>query len=528
MTVRRLAMTAIFLSLAACETVPVLNRPNVPEKPVVETAASREFDYTSFERRREAAAKASPQRVGKMPAGIADPTFPLALGDSVAVVEDPVMTERLSVAIATLLEHWPHAPPDVAVVVTDDASFSPAVTPGGTVVIPHGFLENTRSLDELNFVLAHEVSHVLLDHFRDADRHDRIKTLAGQARETTHELESEFNARTDPGDPEPSELVETASAGILLGNQYIFGPVFNRRQEVEADRLGLDLAVRAGYGYQGAYQVLQRMMSLHEQAREQFEARCGSIDPYFVDKALAAVPDAFRSITGRENEQADDPACAASRNALEAMFDQRSHPDPEDRWEQMQAYVDEVYAGVGLTRLRHESENNLISLISPDGTLARSGQAQRALEQLEQGNLAEAERLAYASLNGADDPTPRPRWAMYQVRRAQYEQTEDASYLSRAITNLEIAAEGGYTPRRIFLRLAEEYAGLSRFDDAVDSLHQAAAKFNDAETYYPHEIRYLGLAGAEEELEEVLRRCLETGNDRLMGRCRGEAQRTRA
>lgn len=523
------AVSAVLLmSLAACETLPVLNKPDVPEQPVIETAANDEFDYATFERRREAASESGPHTARELPDGTVDPTFPLALGDTVALLEDPAMTQRLSVALAGLLEHWPHQAPDVGVVVTDDPSFSPAATPGGTIAIPRGFLENTRSLDELHFVLAHELSHVLLDHFRDADRQEQVKRFASRASEKTRELETEFRPHSDPDEPQASELVDTTSIGVLLGNQYIFGPVFNRRQEIKADQLGLDLAVRAGFGYQGAYQVIQRMMSLHEQAREEFEARCGSIDPYFVDKALGAVPDAWRSISGRQDEGEEDPACIASQNALEAMFDQRTHPDPEQRWEAIQEYVDVVYADVSLTRLRHESENNLISLISPNGTLARSSQAQRALEELERGNLAEAERLAYASLDGAGDPTPRPRWAMYKVRRAQYVETGEASYLPRAITNLEIAAEGGYAPRRIFLVLAEEYAGLSRFDDAVAALREAAAKFNDPETYYPREIRYLGLAGAEDELEQALQRCIETGNDQLVGRCRSEAQSARA
>ncbi len=516
--------------LAGCQTMPIGGGIDEPEAPLIESAESLEVDYSRFAARRQAAEQAtggadSPGGAdSEVPGGFSDATFPASIGTA-AVISDPDMHQRLETVVEQLLKHWPREAPAINIAVTDSAVPSPSVTPGATIVIPRGFLEMSKSLDELHFVVAHEMAHVLLDHFRDADDQRETRENLATVRESVERLEREHLAvRHDEEPVDASGALETVELNLLLGNQYIFGPAFNRRQEIEADRLGLDLAVRAGFGFIGAYKSIQRIMNLQQQARERYEERCGRIDRFWTDKLVDAVPERLRRLGGSDAATSDvqDPACAASENVLEASFDQDSHPDPEQRWEEIQQYVDAFYSDMALT-VQHESDNNLVNLISPDGTLARSGMASRALDRLEAGDLEAAERLAYDSLDGSADPTPLPRWAMYRVRRAQHVQSPGSGYLARAITNLEIAVAGGIAPRRMHLTLAEEYAALARYDDAVAALDGAAAQFNDPESYYPMRIRWLARAGLDERVEGVLDRCRQTGDSGLIARCSNAA-----
>jgi len=509
--------------LAGCQSMPIGGGADVPAAPLIESAESLELDYSRFEaRRREAAGQASGRADSDVPGGFSDPTFPASIGTA-AVISDPDMHQRLATVVEQLLKHWPREAPAINIAVTDSAVPSPSVTPGATIVVPRGFLEMSKSLDELHFVVAHEMAHVLLDHFRDAERQRETEQRLSTLHETVEQLEREhLTARHDDQPVDASGALETVELNLLLGNQYIFGPAFNRRQEVEADRLGLDLAVRAGFGFIGAYKSIQRIMNLQQQARERYEERCGRIDRFWTDKLVDAVSERWRGLGGSEATGERDPACEASQNVLEAVFDQDSHPDPEQRWQEIQQYVDAFYSDMALT-VQHESDNNLVNLISPDGTLARSGMASRALERLQAGDLEAAERLAYDSLDGSADPTPLPRWAMYRVRRAQHAQSPGAGYLSRAITNLEIAVDGGFAPRRMHLALAEEYAALARYDDAMVVLDGAAAQFNDPEAYFPLRIRWLARAGHHERVEAVLDRCRRTGDSGLIARCRSAA-----
>ena len=511
-------------ALAGCQSMPMVGKSDAPETPVIESAESLEVDYSRFEQRRQQAAEqASGREDFAVPGGFADPTFPASIGTA-AVISDPDMNHRLATVVEQLLEHWPREAPAINITVTDSAVPSPAVTPGATIVMPRGFLEMSKSLDELHFVVAHEMAHVLLDHFRDADDQRETRENLSTMRQSVERLEREhLTLRHDDEPVDASSALETVELNLLLGNQYIFGPAFNRRQELEADRLGLDLAVRAGFGFIGAYKSIQRIMALQKQARERYEERCGKIDRFWTDRLIDAVPERWRSLGGGDaGSEEPDPACAASENVLEAAFDQSSHPDPEQRWEAIQQYVDAFYSDMALT-VQHESENNLVNLISPNGTLARSGMAGQAIDKLEAGELGEAERLAYASLDGSADPTPLPRWAMYRVRRTQHARAPEAGYLPRAITNLEIAVDGGFAPRRMHLALAEEYAGLGRYEDAVAVLDGAASQFNDPEAYYPMRIRWLVRAGRDQRVEAVLDRCRQTGDSGLIARCRSAA-----
>lgn len=511
-------------TLAGCQTMPIGVGNDVPEAPRIESAESLDVDYSRFAARRQAAEQASGPADSEVPGGFSDATFPASIGTA-AVISDPVMHQRLATVVEQLLQHWPREAPAINIAVTDSGVPSPSVTPGATIVIPRGFLEMSKSLDELHFVVAHEMAHVLLDHFRDADDQRETRENLAFVRESVERLEREHLAvRHDSESVDASGALETVELNLLLGNQYIFGPAFNRRQEIEADQLGLDLAVRAGFGFIGAYKSIQRIKNLQQRARQRYEERCGRIDRFWTDKLVDAVPERLRSLGGSDAATSDeqDPACAASENVLEAVFDQGSHPDPEQRWEEIQQYVDAFYSDMALT-VQHESENNLVNLISPDGTLARSGMASRALDRLEAGDLEAAERLAYDSLDGSADPTPLPRWAMYRVRRAQHVQSPGSGYLARAITNLEIAVDGGFAPRRMHLTLAEEYAGLARYEDAVAALDGAAAQFNDPEAYYPLQIRWLARAGHDERVEGVLDRCRQTGDSDLIARCRSAA-----
>ena len=106
--------------------------------------------------------------------------------------------------------------------------------PGGHVFIGAGLLALMDNEDELASVLAHEVEHI--DHYHCAER-----------------LQVEAAVRKIP------------LGGVVEIPIELFQAGYNKDQELEADREGTRLAVKAGYSPEGAIQLFAKFQKMEEQ-----------------------------------------------------------------------------------------------------------------------------------------------------------------------------------------------------------------------------------------------------------------------
>ncbi|MFZ6649360.1 M48 family metallopeptidase [Undibacterium sp. TJN25] len=131
--------------------------------------------------------------------------------------------------------------------VLDDPEINAFATPGGYVVVTRGLLIRMKSEAELAGVLAHEMSHVLKKHHLIA-----IRKAAG-INVATDLLT--FGAEKKAVSP---ELIKWATAGTEL---YTRG--LDQDDELEADRMGVVIAARAGYDPYGLPAVLQTLEGMN-------------------------------------------------------------------------------------------------------------------------------------------------------------------------------------------------------------------------------------------------------------------------
>ena len=121
-------------------------------------------------------------------------------------------------------------------------------TPGGTIFITRGLLEKMRNEAELAGVLGHEIVHVLKKHHLKAIQKGAQTALAG---------EGLSSALKDRAGPARDKL-------IALGTEmYTRG--LDKSDELEADRLGVVIAARAGYDAYGLPSVLQTLQAMNAQ-----------------------------------------------------------------------------------------------------------------------------------------------------------------------------------------------------------------------------------------------------------------------
>ena len=131
--------------------------------------------------------------------------------------------------------------------------------PGGKIMVYSGLIEKLNATDaELAAVIGHEIAHALREHGR-----ERMSIAAVQQ---VGLMGLAVLAGT-------SQNQNAAAAGVqaaALGSNLFFALPNSREQEREADRIGLELAARAGFDPNAAVSLWQKMSAASEGAPPEF------------------------------------------------------------------------------------------------------------------------------------------------------------------------------------------------------------------------------------------------------------------
>ncbi|MDX1444247.1 MAG: M48 family metallopeptidase [Gammaproteobacteria bacterium] len=137
--------------------------------------------------------------------------------------------------------------------VIDHPNINAFAAPGGYVFITKGLLLQLRSEGELAGVLGHEIAHVTRKHHLDAMESGARWKLVGRAAET--HLASKG---VDMGDYQ----------WVVNATKEIYTKGLGRDDELDADRIGVVLAARAGYDPYGLPAVLQKLDAMQGSSDE--------------------------------------------------------------------------------------------------------------------------------------------------------------------------------------------------------------------------------------------------------------------
>ena len=151
--------------------------------------------------------------------------------------------------------------------------FNAYMGPGGRGFVLEGLIRKTRSDDQLAFVIAHEISHSLLEH---PDKSIRVLMAASRVgRDLTG---------TDSG-AEASELIASLTTDLLA-------KAYSQDEEYEADRLGLCLASLAGFQQKSG----SEFMDIMSQIAKEKSVPSGGIKRIAYDLFTSHPPSADRKI----------------------------------------------------------------------------------------------------------------------------------------------------------------------------------------------------------------------------------------
>lgn len=128
--------------------------------------------------------------------------------------------------------------------------------PGGKIMVLSGLVEKINATDdELAAVIGHEIAHALREHGRERMSQAYVQQFGLQAL-----------AALATGSAAGGAAVQAAGAG----SQLFFAMPNGREQEREADKMGLELAARAGFNPDAAVTLWQKMGAQSKNATPEF------------------------------------------------------------------------------------------------------------------------------------------------------------------------------------------------------------------------------------------------------------------
>ncbi|RSC28261.1 M48 family metalloprotease [Pseudomonas parafulva] len=422
------------------------------------------------------------------------------------LVRIPALESYLQGIVNRLAKGWPGQAPNLQVRIVDSYAFGPSADPYGNLFVPLGMLDNVESEDEIAAMLGHEMSHVLLRH------HDRraafqeqkqlltnITTtvvIATVAKNTGRNKQTGALFSKDPAGTQKAignTVLYTSLANSFSDN--VWSTAWGRTQEDQADLLGADLMIRAGYAPRASSVSLQRL--------EDFQGKQKPLLASFLQERQTAMTDSLKKLdlnrTTQELQTLLNQGLGTALNAT-GQYLTRSHMSPIQRDEELRQYLDREYQQQTQARVNRRTWPQ----VRDSATVQRSLQAYRdayaATAALEQKKTREAEAFVSRALASPVGNQPGIRRAAFAVHSAQgngraaladLQGIQDWSLASPMVYDLIIGHH---------LRNRDPQAALGMIDKAEQNL-------GSEELFITEKLLASRQLKADDQVKQVLRKC---------------------
>jgi tetratricopeptide (TPR) repeat protein len=142
------------------------------------------------------------------------------------------------------------------VIVVANDQMDAGSTADGNIYISSGYVRELKNEDQLAALLAHELSHVLLRH-HDSNAFSRVQkqisSLTGMGMSFRNAIDKSTGGVASNVLSQDQQKILQQMELMISVTDIALSPAWGRRQEAEADRLGMDLMIKAGYSYQEGF-----------------------------------------------------------------------------------------------------------------------------------------------------------------------------------------------------------------------------------------------------------------------------------
>ena len=425
------------------------------------------------------------------------------------------LEQYLNDILANLLKYSPVTGVKAKIqLVGDDAYGKLQATPDGTIIVPLRFLHESKSEDEIAWLLAHELSHIILTH-HDSDwvgrYHDKLNASMGTVLEMTNKYAQVAEQFGNDSHKDELDTMTKAYQNSLLANELASAslfPAWQRVQEDEADLLATDLCVLAGYSIDEADEVLNKLGAWAEESEKKRKKLFDQYKAEFEnEKAFFQDPENLSNINNMDKMKEYSLNLLTkigNRTVTELSYkSSKTHRNIPERQSNLLQYTDQFYQEIvldpnfeTLEKQKQKPENNSLLL-----AYKNTWNAQNELDQDRPDVALPLIEKAF-SQNSQMNTQSYPRWVFYRVRN-QLNNNEQAN------KNLEIALKNPIATKIIFQNSITEQMGNKSYSTAKKILDRAWIEFKKPPMMYPLQIKFSKLNQDNKSAKKFYDQCIK-------------------
>lgn len=369
-----------------------------------------------------------------------------------------------------------------------------ASTQDGNILVSLDWFNDLASEDELAALLAHELSHILLHH-HDSNIFGKVQKQIQTLFVMGIQVHSALERAT--GGVVGTTLSSGQRDTLLKMELYIrltdgaLHPAWNRRQELEADRLAIDLTQRAKYSYSnGVKSWLEKVRqwdALQDARRQALQLESQRIVQELVS-------------SGKIDQGIQRGLGDAFNTVVEQLG--HTHDGGEKRIDEAQSYVEAVYPDMPKQQANTVALQQVMAATTTSRTL-------KAYKQTF-GAMADIEALSYASAAKSLEPIVArnapiathavPNFLMYEALKGMKRDKDAMVYLNRSFD----APEPAWKP----FDLAADYYKAADPSKIGPLGQQALARFQQAPAVYPSLVNLYARTGQTEAMKQMQSVCV--------------------
>ncbi len=356
-----------------------------------------------------------------------------------------------------------------------DTSLGAKVTPDGNIYVPYGVLTELGSTDEAAAMLARQLAHVVRGH-------SNIEMLAGLQEKAVSATALFATLKQDTfGNlaPKNQQQLDGVMSSLMVSDGFI-DPGWTDRQEEEADKLGVDLLVAAGYNAHAMFTLLGKKTAW-ESHNQQHQAQGSAL----VQKALAS---ASIDTSTLPFGQMLDGVIGQSVNAAGALLGNLNQGAAEKRQQELQAYVSRHYADAPRSEINTRTWERITQSQQSKNISKGLAHVIQAREAMLAGDLAASERSLRLAANRDTNSQNFLRQPFFELR-AEQQQTRGMQQ------NLAFALKGDYPSLKMYVEQARLTPQGKK--NKAEALMKVFDQFGRPPEYYGEVINLANTAGVD-------------------------------
>jgi Zn-dependent protease with chaperone function len=423
----------------------------------------------------------------------------------------------------------PSFQPDIRVLATPE--FGGECTPDGTMIVTVGLLEQLETEDELAFVMGHELSHAILRHAQPdwAKKAQYFAVVNGAAVDAVTNA-----AQTLGGDQASANVARGLDIARHLAklSANVLMPQMSKGQEDEADALGFDLMVKAGYDPEAPLAVMDKLAEQEAEAAAAVQAArdAAAKDKRasgggLMDKLTSGLTVVGQLATGQkpDSDKIADLAIFAFDSAVDSMADNATtHHPAKVREDLLSNYLFTAYRDqppVSPTPLPWAQDSKSPLKAQLTALLAHYTDAENAAAYIADTSQGTAGMAQAQIARAVAPPTTNHAYTAY-VAAEYYDGRNDDKAAEAAMLKAIAGPEPSW---EVYSTMVSFYISRHNFPRAQQLMDQAVIRFEDSPVLLPKRIQLLRLENRDADAQMLVPKCKSYDIDELTDACKKEA-----